>query len=328
MKHTNRFLVPALITVLAVTAQAATVIQKGTVIPVTMDKALSSATARAGSTFYAHHNGVNGAGFPENTQFTGKVESVTRASGKDAGQIDVEFVSVKLPGGAWVPIEGQLTSLDNKSVKLDDATGTLVGTKESNNRTKFIAIGAGAGLLIGQLANKHAAIGGILGAAAGYFYGEKTAKAAVGKNVVVAAGTRFGILLEKDVTLQSSSSALSPGSFGAGTGSASGWEVAFDGLQPRMSGNDLMVPFRSVMNSIGIPFSYNSASRQISVNDYEAEALHTVGTRIIELNGVDTRMDTPSRLINGALYVPASYIELLTNRTAYWNQNSRILRIE
>ena len=39
-------------------------------------------------------------------------------------------------------------------------------------------------------------------------------------------------------------------------------------------------------------------------------------------------MDAASRMINGSVYVPASYIELLTNRTAYWDQKSGVLRIE
>ena len=42
-----------------------------------------------------------------------------------------------------------------------------------------------------------------------------------------------------------------------------------------------MVPFRSVMNSIQMPFDYNSTARQVRVNDYESQALHTVGTKII-----------------------------------------------
>lgn len=329
MNFYRQYFIATLLMALMVPACAATVIQKGTVIPVTLDKALSSATSRAGSTFYAHHNSINGGGFPENTRFTGNIESVTRASGKTAGQIDVGFVVAGLPGGTRVPIQGQLISLDDKSVQIDQNTGRLVGTTGgSKNRTKFIAIGAGAGLLIGQMVNKHAVIGGVLGAAAGYLYSDKKGKSAVGKNAQVPAGTRFGILLGQDVTIPSPRSAAIPGSIGAGPDSSPGWQVTFNNLQPVMSGNDLMVPFRSVMDSIQIPFDYNSATKQISISDYDSHALHTAGTRIIDVNGQDTRMDTPSRIMNGAIYVPASYIELLTNRTAYWSHKSRVMRIE
>jgi hypothetical protein len=325
----RRFFTVALLMALAVSVSAATVIQSGTVIPVTMDKSLSSATTRAGSTFYAHHNGVNGAGFPENTQFVGTVQSVTRASGNTAGQIDVGFVSAVLPGGTRVPIDGQLISLDDKSVQIDENTGRLVGTSSaSKNRTKFIAIGAGAGLIIGQIAGKHAAIGAILGAAAGYLYNQKQAKPATGRNVSVPAGTRFGILLGQDVTIPGYRYAATPASLGAGPDSGSGWRVTFAGQQPVLVGNELMVPFRSVMDQIEMPFDYNSATRQISISNYESQTTHTVGTRVINTDGQITRMDVASRFIRGAIYVPASFIETLTGRSVYWNHKSGVLRIE
>ena len=328
MKKTfTALLLAAFVAALTISAAAATVVPKGTVIPVTLDEALSSATSRAGSTFYAHHNGINGAGFPENTEFTGKVVSVTKASGKAAGQIEVGFISAGISGATPVPIKGQLASLDDKSVKMDQATGRLVGTAGARkNPAKFIAIGAGAGLIIGQLAGKHAVIGGILGAVAGYLYNQQQAKPAVGKNVQVPAGTRFGILLTEDVTIPEAWSAASTASTGAIPDSP-GWKVTFKNQRPLVSGNDLMVPFRSVMDSIQMPFDYDLATKQLRINDYESQAVHTVGTRIINVNGKDIRMGAASRFVHGSLYVPASYIELLTGKTAYWNQQSGVLRI-
>ena len=329
MNTYTRFLVAALLITLAVSVSAATiVIPKNTVIPVTLDAALGSATNGIGSTFYAHHSGINGGGFPEQTRFTGNVDSVTRASGNTAGQIGVSFVGARLPDGTRVPIVGQLTSLDNSNVTTDASTGRLVGTnKASKNNLKFAAIGAGAGLVLGQVIGKKPLIGTLLGAAAGYLYGAKVVKPAVGRDVLVPAGTPFGILLAQDVTLPDASSTASTASMGAGP-IGPGWEVTFNNQQPMMSGNDLMVPFRSVMDSIQMPFDYNSATRQIIVNSYETQTLQTLGTRNVSTNGRHTTMDAPSRIVNGSVYVPASFIELLTNRTAYWNQKSGVLRIE
>ena len=122
----------ALLMVLAISAAAGSaVIPRDTVIPVTMDTALGSATVRQGSTFTAHHSGINGAGFPEQTEFTGRVDSVTRASGNTAGQVGVSFVSATLPNGTQVPLVGQVTSLDDRSVTTDQATGRLVGTSNA-----------------------------------------------------------------------------------------------------------------------------------------------------------------------------------------------------
>lgn len=340
MKTYTRFLVAALLLALAVSVSAATVyIPSGTVIPVTLDNSLGSASVRAGNAFYVHQVGMAGEGFPDNTKFTGNVDSVTRASGNTAGQIGVSFISAKLPDGTRVPIVGQLTSLDGSSVTTDSSGRLVTTSSASKNNLKFAAIGAGAGLVLGQVIGKKPLIGTILGGAAGYLYGRKLVKPAVGRNVLVPAGTRMGILLTQDVSTSqawstaayhpsnsSNWSRVSNASTGAGAGP--GWQVTFNNLQPVMSGNNLMVPFRSVMDSIDMPFDYDSTTRQISVNNYETETLHTVGTRTLSVNGRNTTMDASSRIINGAIYVPASYIELLTNRTVYWNQSSRVLRVE
>lgn len=338
MNTYTRFLIVAMLMALAVSVSAAPIfIPRDTVIPVTMDASLTSATSRAGTAFYVHQVDDNASGFPINTKFTGAIDSVTRASGNTAGQIGVSFVSAKLPNGTRVPIVGQLTALDSSSVTTDASTGRFVGTRDAGKANlKFAAIGGGAGLVLGQVIGKKPLIGTLLGAAAGYLYGAKLAKPAAGKDVVVAAGTKFGILLTEDVSMSESPyrpssaanwSTVSTASTGSGA-QGPGWQVRFNNLQPIMSGNNLMVPFRSVMNSIDMPFDYDSSNRQIRVSDYEMQTLHTVGTRIMNVNGRDTTMDASSRIMNGAIYVPASYIELLANRSAYWNQRSGVLRIE
>ena len=331
MNTYTRFLVAALLLTLAVSVSAATVyIPSGTVIPVTLDSSLSSASARPGNAFYVHQVGTAGEGFPENTKFTGNVDTVTRASGSTAGQIGVSFVSAKLPDGTRVPIVGQLTALDDNSVTADSSGRLVSKTGASKNNLKFAAIGAGAGLVLGQVIGKKPLIGTIIGGAAGYLYGRKMVKPAVGRNVLVPAGTQVGILLTQDVsTSQGYSTAYHPSTASSGAGAAGpGWQVTFSNLQPMMHGSELLVPFRSVMNSIGMPFDYDSTSRQIRVNNYEVQTLHTVGTRSLNVNGRNITMSAPSRIMYGSIYVPASYIEQLTGRTAYWNQASGVLRIE
>ncbi|MCL5104262.1 MAG: stalk domain-containing protein [Armatimonadetes bacterium] len=327
MKSYTRYLIAALMMALAVSAMAAPiVIPRDAVIPVTLDNALGSATNRVGDRFSTHYEGSNDAGFPDQTKFTGTVESLTKASGKTAGQIGVGFVSARLPDGTWLPINGRLTSLDNKSVKTDPATGRLMGTSDARKADiKFAAIGAGAGLVIGQIVSKKPLIGTLLGAAAGYLYGRTQVKAAVGKDVEVAEGTQFGILLDQNVTIPEQRLATP---IGAGPDVGPGWNVTFKDLQPLVRENILMVPFRSVMSSIDMPFNYDSSTKTVRMNTGDPQALYTVGTKLVYSDGKTTQMDAASRIINGSLYVPASYIELLTHRTAYWSQQSGVLRIE
>lgn len=325
-----RFLVAALLLTLAVSVSAATVyVPSGTVIPVTMDSSIGSASSQVGNAFYVHQVGTAVGGFPENTKFTGNIDSVTRASGSTVGQIGVSFVSAKLPDGTRVPIVGQLTSLDDSSVTRDSSGRLVSKTGASKENLKFAAIGAGAGLVLGQVIAKKPLIGTILGGAAGYLYGRKLVKPAVGRNVLVPAGTRVGILVAEDVSTDQYSTAYNPSTASTGAGANdNGWSVTFNNLQPMMRGNSLMVPFRSVMDSIGMPFDYDSTIRQISVNNYEVQTLHTVWTRTMNVNGRIITMSAPSRIMYGSIYVPASFIEQLTGKIAYWNQTTGVLRIQ
>ncbi len=341
---TKSIQIVAVMTLTAAVYASPIVIPKGTVIPVTLDTQLSSATNKAGDIFYAYHEGVNGAGFPEYSNFTGKIKSVTKATGSKAGLIDARFTLVHLPDGSSIPIKGQLTSMDKSNVKTDPDTGRLIGTSNAkNNPGKFIAIGAGAGLLAGQLGWKKPLIGTLIGAAAGYIYSTTQNKAAVGKDVVVKTGTPFGILLTQDVSIPELTTSDASDSDDSDTqtttttttttstsGATDSWQVSFNSLKPIMSGNHLMVPFRSVMDSIDTPFNYNAASRTLSLNRPNTDqSMHTaVGTSLVYVDGVATKFDTASRMVNGTVYVPAGYIELITQKTAYWNNDTGILRLE
>ncbi len=195
-----RYLQSALLMAFAISVSASTTIPKGTVIPVKMDTQISSAKNHVGDLFYAHYEGNGGGGIPEGSKFTGKVASVTKATKHTAGQISVRFIGIKPPYGSSKSISGQLTLLDKKSVRTDSKSGRLVGTVSANrNPAKFIAIGAGAGLIAGQLGWKKPLVGTLIGAVAGYAYSTTQHKAATGQDVKVKKGTTFGILLKKNL---------------------------------------------------------------------------------------------------------------------------------
>jgi len=176
-------------------------IPNGTVIRVTLDRTLDSATSKVGDSFYAYQQDMSAVGFPQHTEFLGKVGSVTRASLNTAGQIGISFVKATLPNGISVPIVGQLTALDESSVRMDPITSRLMGTIDSGTGNQFIASGAGAGLAIGQTLGSQPFVGAVFGAGEGYLYDQKQIIPAIGKDVQILAGTGFGILLNQDVVL-------------------------------------------------------------------------------------------------------------------------------
>ncbi|MHB8997109.1 MAG: copper amine oxidase N-terminal domain-containing protein [Armatimonadota bacterium] len=174
----------------------------GTVIPVSLDKSLSSATNHVGDGFTVTvQSNLNGdAEFPTGTKFTSSIIGVQKATASQPGTLDLSFTQALLPDGRRVRITGSLISLDDQSVtRTDDGRLVAKVAPTDNNRLKMIGIGAGAGLIIGKLLDKNLIVGGLLGAAAGYFYDQYTTNDATPTDVSVSAGTVFGVRMDRGV---------------------------------------------------------------------------------------------------------------------------------
>jgi len=114
--------------------------------------------------------------------------------------LDVDFRQIRLPDGESYRIAGSATSLDSNSVQRTSDGRMVARSTGSNNKTKFIAYGAGAGFLIGSLLGSNIK-GGLLGAAAGYLYGQSQKNKGNGRNVVLKPGTEFGVRMDRQVAL-------------------------------------------------------------------------------------------------------------------------------
>ncbi|MHB9131209.1 MAG: copper amine oxidase N-terminal domain-containing protein [Armatimonadota bacterium] len=187
-------------------ATSAVIIPAGTVIPVTLDKTLSSATNNLGDgisvTVRSAQDGD--AEFPRGTSLVGIVSDVQRKGTGQPGMIDLSFQNALLPDGRKARMTGSLISLDDKSVTQSSDGRLVANSKTSSDRLKFIAIGTGAGLIIGKLLKQNVIVGGLLGAAAGYIYSEISKDKVKSMDVTVPAGTEFGVRLDHDLAYNAS----------------------------------------------------------------------------------------------------------------------------
>ena len=118
--------------------------------------------------------------------------------------LELTFNQAQLPDGSTAAMYGSLISLDEKAIS-QAADGRIVANnKTSSDRLKFIAIGTGAGLLIGKLLDKNLIVGGLLGAAAGYIYSEFSKDKVQSMDVTVPAGTQFGVRLDQTMAYNAS----------------------------------------------------------------------------------------------------------------------------
>ena len=171
-----------------------------TVVPVTLDQELSSATAYVGQPFTATVISSNpgDSEFPAGTRIEGKVSSVQKKNGDEPGTLELTFNAALLPDNSRVGINGALINTDENSVKTVGGRVVAQGDKNNNDTLKIVGIGAAGGYVIGRLLKKNSTVGALLGAGAGYLFdrskGDKAAEAKL------AAGSKFGVRLKNGVS--------------------------------------------------------------------------------------------------------------------------------
>lgn len=348
---------------LGITATAAAsqtrsvVLPSGTVIPVRLDRQLSSETARSGDRFTVTvRTGDGDSEMPEGTHIEGIVrESQPSRDGKP-GVLDLDFNRMVTSGGQKRPLSGSLIALNGKGVKTSDA-GRLVATEDKGkDRLKFIGIGAGGGLLIGALTKDKEILNTLLGAGAGYLYNEFANKPKPG-DVSLKAGTEFGIRLDRSLTFQTSQRAedshlpvktayddrkysgrysdnQNPRNNDVGNGTErrtnstddigmmiNDNDVSFDSAKPFLRGSYVMVPLDSVAHAANFDYHYNESNHMISA--LNGKLRMPLGSRIAIMNGRRHKMPIAGEMRDGKLYVPLQFISLATGGTAIWESDSR-----
>ena len=173
-------------------------IPAGAIVPVTMNVALSSATARVGQEFTAtvQSQKLGDSEFPAGTTLVGRVTEAQPQAGGEPGVLDFEFRTAVLPNGQRVALQGNLTTLDDKSVQTQNGR-IMAKSGGGNDRLKVIGIGTAAGFVIGRVLKKDGILPSLLGALGGYLYstknGDKPAEA------MVPEGARVGVRLDRRV---------------------------------------------------------------------------------------------------------------------------------
>ena len=336
----------------AQTASSGVALPSGTVVPVRLDHALSSGTARVGDRFTATvRYGSDDAGLPEGTRVEGVVrEAVPRSSGKP-GVLDLDFQRMVTPGGQVSTLTGSLIALDAKSVKRSESGRMVATSSKSEERLKFIGIGGGAGLLAAVLTKGNKLTYTVIGAAAGYLYNEFGNKPKT-HDVDLKPGTEFGVRLDRALAfgtiaptwlpaqtgtyptapqgdqgmVMSYSSSLgsqaqaSPEDIGVMVGDQN---VVFVSAKPFLRDGVSFVPLEPVALAAGFPYIYAADQRMIWARN---GALRVgIGSRVAVLDGERRLLNAAPEVRDGALYVPMQFIGLMTGGSVSWDSSSRTL---
>ena len=181
-------------------------IQDGTVIPVTLDEELNSATAKQGDKFTTTVRTSNDdyMGLPIGTKIEGRVVTANAKEGKNPGMLELDFRRILLPDGRVMAMDGSLIGLDDKSVNRDSNGIYTARSDKKDERIVYAGYGAGAGLLVGLLTKKPLE-GALLGGVLGYLFGEVQRSQERAADVRLRRGTEFGVRIDRDLVLRTNS---------------------------------------------------------------------------------------------------------------------------
>jgi hypothetical protein len=178
---------------------------ENTVIPVMLDRQLSSNVSREGDRFTATVD-TKGAsdylGIPKGSKIHGIVTKATPRAGSDPGVLALDFNRIELPDGRGAAIDAGLTGLDDKFVT--DENGRLVAKANHRNDTlTYVGLGAGAGVLIALLTDSDDWLrNGLIGAGLGWLYNEITRNNNQPRDVTLTEGTAVGVRLDSRLVLR------------------------------------------------------------------------------------------------------------------------------
>ncbi len=178
-------------------------VDAGTVIPFTLDSALSSNNSKYGDRFTAtiDTRGQNDyLGLPRGTKVEGWVDVATPRKGSDPGVLGVSFDNIVLNDGRRIPVFGQVIAIDDKYIQnVDGKMVARSSAKQDGN--KFVWIGAGGGALLAIITKSNLITSTVIGGALGYLWDEIQKGQTRVNDVTLNTGSDFGIRLDKNLVV-------------------------------------------------------------------------------------------------------------------------------
>jgi Copper amine oxidase N-terminal domain len=104
-----------------------------------------------------------------------------------------------------------------------------------------------------------------------------------------------------------------------------GRDEPFGAARPYMRGDDVMVPLEQLARVARFSYRYDATQNSLVVP--EKKLSNAVGSRWIEKNGQRIRLESPTEVRTGTLFVPLEFIELSSDQTATWNAETRTIVI-
>ena len=103
-----------------------------------------------------------------------------------------------------------------------------------------------------------------------------------------------------------------------------GKEVSYDGPPPRRKLGRVLVPLRSIFETMGAHVRWDDNSQTVFANRNDTKVELEIGSNNATVNGSAVLMDVPAQLIAGSTFVPLRFLsESLGARVDYDGQHGK-----
>ncbi len=106
-----------------------------------------------------------------------------------------------------------------------------------------------------------------------------------------------------------------------------GQPVRFQGTQPMMVNNSVLVPLRGVFEEMGAKVLWNQGRQEVTAVKGEKRIRLVIGERFADVDGRSVQLTTPAENRNGSTLVPLRFLSEALGAQVRWNPNRLMVAV-
>lgn len=106
-----------------------------------------------------------------------------------------------------------------------------------------------------------------------------------------------------------------------------GRPVDFEGTQPKMVNNSVLVPLRGVFEEMGATVLWNQGRQEVTATKDNRKIQLVIGEHFANIDGRSVRLNTPARVENGSTLVPLRFLSEALGAQVRWNPNRQMVLV-
>ncbi|MFZ5987968.1 MAG: stalk domain-containing protein, partial [Bacillota bacterium] len=92
------------------------------------------------------------------------------------------------------------------------------------------------------------------------------------------------------------------------------------GVKPVISGGRTLVPVRFISESLGLSVGWDQKTKTVTLSSADMTIKLVIGSKVLEVNGVNKEMDVAAAIMNGRTLVPLRAISEALGRTVFYDK--------